>query len=116
MAETITLDRVKFEAAMLRLTTRKSSRDHATAALCRAAILPDPPADALVADWLQSAPLSVKRMFGGSITVRNFWREERNRSFQMQGVYDGSISDECKSVFQEYFEICDTIIKVSREW
>jgi len=69
-----------------------------------------------VADWLHSAPPSVKRMFGGSITVRNFWREERNRSFQMRGVYDGSISDECKSVFQEYFEICDTIIKVSREW
>ena len=60
MAETITLDRETFESAMLRLTTRKSSRDHATAmlrlttrnsfgrdhataALFRAATLPDPP-------------------------------------------------------------------------
>jgi len=61
--ETITLDRETFEAAMLRLITRKNSRDHATAilrlttrnsfsrdhataALFRAAILPDPPDDA----------------------------------------------------------------------
>lgn len=63
-----------------------------------------------VREWLACAPDEVKRMFAGSINVLNFWRDERNRNFQMVGAYDGSISDECRALCREDFEVCNTII------
>lgn len=69
-----------------------------------------------VADWLESAPPEVKRAFGGSIHVVNFWHAQRNRCFQIPGSNDGSISDECRAQFREEFEVFDTLINVTKAW
>jgi hypothetical protein len=69
-----------------------------------------------VAKWLESAPASVKRMFSGSANVVSFWRAERNRNLQLSGLHDGSIPVESNAHCREQFEICDTIIEVSKRW
>jgi hypothetical protein len=69
-----------------------------------------------IANWLEAAPDEVKRAFGGSIHVINFWHAQRNRCFQIPGSNDGSISEECKVLFREEFDVFDTIIKVTESW
>jgi hypothetical protein len=72
--------------------------------------------NAEVANWLESAPAAVKRMFSGSANVIEFWRAERWRNLQMPEMHDGSNSHESNSMCREQFEICDTIIEVSKRW
>lgn len=69
-----------------------------------------------VDEWLEAAPLPVKRMFAGSISVINFWHDYRNRCFQIPGANDGSISEECKAGFREQYEICDAVVRALKNW
>ena len=40
----------------------------------------------------------------------NFMVESRKRSFQMIGIYDGAISEQCKSSFQESYKFWDRML------
>lgn len=69
-----------------------------------------------VRQWLEAAPDSVKSYFCGSIIVLNFWRDERNRNFQAPGLYDGSISEDCKELCRNHEAIANEIVSAQDRW
>ena len=67
--------------------------------------------DSEIHAWLDAAPKSVKDCFFGNILFVNFWHEQRNKNFQMQGMNDGSISDGCRESFKSNQAVCNAIIQ-----
>ena len=67
-----------------------------------------------VTAWAESAPPEVRSWLAG-ITVRNFLRLNRNIKFQMQGQYDGAMSEECKATCKADYEIADALLSLPVE-
>jgi hypothetical protein len=75
-----------------------------------------PPPTEATAAWLDAAPPAVRRLIGTNILMSNFLRDLRNKCFQMQGQYDGSISEECKALFAEQQQVCEAFVQASKRW
>ena len=60
-------------------------------------------------EWLESQLASVKRILG-TIDGINFLAAKRNTAFQMPGAYDGAMSEECKRLCREEYEIAGALL------
>jgi len=45
-----------------------------------------------------------------SISGREFLTEQRQKAFQMQGRYDGAMSERCKQMFADDFRMLDKLV------
>ncbi len=52
-----------------------------------------------IKEWVWSAPPEILSALA-SVPLMNSLREHRNRMFQMQGAYDGAMSEDCKNLFK----------------
>jgi hypothetical protein len=69
--------------------------------------------------WEQSCKRSVtgeqiKDVMFNSIACVRFMHDRKAECFQMQGRYDGSITDECKEAFRKEHDFWDAMIEESR--
>ena len=53
----------------------------------------------------------IKSLLFDNIHGVNFMYIQRKLAFQMQGQYDGSMSDDCKLVFKSQYNAWDKLIK-----
>lgn len=56
-----------------------------------------------ITEWLQAAPPAL-RVWLDSATVRRFIAEERRTLFQLQGTYDGSMSEDHQAILKQQYE------------
>lgn len=66
-----------------------------------------------IQEWVAAAPPEILELFQ-SVDVRNFLRAKRNERFQMIGMYDGSISDECRESFRRDYETVNAFLEASK--
>lgn len=62
-------------------------------------------------ETLQAKLDGIFKLFRNSVPLQNVLRERRNIAFQMQGQYDGSMSDDCKSQFAEEYRVLLELIE-----
>ncbi len=63
---------------------------------------------------LQAELDSIKKMLFGTIHGINFLYAQRNRAFQLPGMHDGSISEECKLICNEEYKLLSKLIAESK--
>lgn len=53
----------------------------------------------------------IKDALFGNVVCLNFMRQQRYECFQMQGRYDGSISEECKEIFARDYQMWSDLLE-----
>jgi hypothetical protein len=61
--------------------------------------------------WLESAPDIAKSWLRDDVVTMNALVSQRNQAFQMIGMYDGSMSKECKARFREQYEFLSQVVE-----
>ena len=60
-------------------------------------------ASKLLKDWVED------------VHVINFLVEHRNRAFQLPGLYDGAMSDECKKLCNDDLAVTEWLLSLHRQ-
>lgn len=54
---------------------------------------------------------AIKNAVAGNVGLQNVIREFRHRAFQMQGAYDGAMSEDCKALYAAEYEILSRLLE-----
>ncbi len=60
-------------------------------------------------EWVAAMPEDFRSLFGG-IHFTSVLRELRNREFQMQGRYDGAMSEDCKALCRKNQQLIEMLL------
>jgi len=63
-----------------------------------------------IREWIEVAPLENREELQ-CVPVMNFLREHRNSRFQLIGMHDGSMSEECKELQRTGYKAMDELIQ-----